>query len=633
MAAPHSAPEPWFRRVSPARRCRGLVLGFLFLFAAANLWSQLQIQIDPPTDQRLPRRVMPAPSPADPLGLPSPNPGGLGATASFEPPVLRLMRFGEYRVSILGATSGVQLPDAIPTPDGLILDLTDRTPGTTIVNGARVPSVNFRYTVTAAQAGTFIVPSFTATVAGQPITVPATQLIVREPGPDDMPYQSVQAVLDLPPGEYYVGQMLAARLLVFDSPDETVQAIANVTKPSGDFLFQSQPGMRREQVVWQGQPRRAQVTPIRLTPIKPGESAVSLQTIVFINKLNSTGRPSGTTAQAILDTPPVSVTVRPLPEAGRKPGFTGAIGKFSLGRINVTPGEVIVGDPVTLSVTIAGEGNFEAISAPPIEAGEIWQSFTPSVEVERDTLTGQGAKTITYTLIPRRADTRNLPAIPFSYFDPERREYVDLTVPPQAINVQPGKTPEPSTTTTATPTPAPAETPAPKAPEPVLTGLVTKSGGWKSSPSPVFFSRIFWLGQTLPAAALLGLWYYRRRADFLAAHPEIVRRRAARVAARRHLRFARDAAKRSDSDSFVAASIEAIRAAAAPLDTTEAQSLVFEEVLAKLPSGNGAEATVRRLYERTHATQFSGHPVPPQTLLNLLPEVERTVADIEQHQP
>jgi hypothetical protein len=156
-----------------------------------------------------------------------------------------------------------------------------------------------------------VVPSFTAHVAGTAVTVPAAQLSVQEPGPADLPYQSASAVLDLQDGDYYVGQMLPARLLVFDTPDEAVQAVANVTKPSGDFLFQSQTGSRRERLVWQGKTRSAMVTPLRLTPIKPGESDISVQAIVFVTRLTSVGRSSGNTAQAMLDTPPVRVRVRP----------------------------------------------------------------------------------------------------------------------------------------------------------------------------------------------------------------------------------------------------------------------------------------------------------------------------------
>jgi hypothetical protein len=523
----------------------------------------------------------------------------------------------------------------------LILDLTDKTPGAANLGGQRVPTMTFRYTVTASRPGTYVLPSFTVNAAGSPVTVPAAQLVVQEPSHDDLPYQPAQAVLDLAEGEYYVGQTIITRLLILDTPDETVQAVANVAKPSGDILFQSQSGSRRERVKWRGKNMSALVTPLRLTPIKPGETEIALQTIVFVNKLNATGRPSGNTAQAMLDTRPIRIRVRSLPETERKPGFTGAIGKFQLGQpVLSTPG-VVVGDPITLKITITGEGNLEAIGAPVMEESEAWQSFTPTSEVNRDTFGAQGSKTITYTLIPRRADVKTVPAMPFSYFDPERKEYVDLSIPPVSVSVRPGTSAPPETapapTAAATPapnaTPTPIENPEAKKSEPILTGLAEKTGSWRSSPSPIAWRPGFWLVQLIPAGALLGLWLWRRRIDFLAAHPEIVRRRAARADARKHLRQARLALERKDSDGFVSASLAAIRSATAPLDSTQAESLVFQEVFSKMPGQGEARTTVERLFARAHARKFSGHGVEADGVFALFPEVEKTVAAIERQQP
>jgi BatD DUF11 like domain len=624
----------------------GLAL-FASLLAVIPPGTFAQIDLNRPVSPRDRGLVqpMPLPSPSPlPLQLPpdqlAPAPAlgsrPFSATATFEPSTVRLMRFGEYRVTVVGARLGVELPDPLPVPEGLVVELSNRSQSVSIVNGQRVESVTFHYSVTAARPGLFVMPSFTATVAGIAVTVPAAQVRVQEPGADDLPYQGAHAAIDLPDREYYVGQTVQARLLVFDTPDETVQAIANVTKPAGDFLFQSQPGSRRERVEWQGRTLSAMVTPLRLTPIKPGETEISIQTIVFVSKMNMGGRATGNTAQAMLDTPPVRVRVRPLPEKGRKPGFTGGIGKFDLGRPNVSASEVIVGDPLTLTVTVSGDGNLEALSPPTIPDDQTWQSFTPTSDVTRDPMTGRGTKTMTYTLVPRDANARAVPSIPFSVFDPERGEFIDLSIPPVPVVVKPSAgTPGTAAAQPAVESPPANPSPA-KGPEPILTGLAERLGPAQRSVVPVAWRGGFWGAQLLPAAALLGLWYWRRRADYLAAHPEVVRRREARVAARQHLRAARAAAQAKASEDFVRASIDAIRAAAAPLDSTRAESLVLTEVLSNLPDETqvrDADSTVRRLFERAHMTRYSGHGADSDGVFALLPEVERTVATIEKHQP
>lgn len=635
-------------RLSSIRFCVAIATAFLGAFSPAAF---AQFKTDPiRPDSGV---IRPAPGP-QPMPLPEPRqfpldqltpaspapksgPRSLSAIAAFEPSTVRLMRFGEYRVTIQGARVGIELPDPLPSPEGLVVELSTRNAGVSVINGRTVESMTFRYSVTAARPGIFVMPSFTATVGGIAVTVPAAQVRVQEPGADDLPYQGAHAALDIPDREYYVGQTVQARLLVFDTPDESVQAVANVTKPSGDFLFQSQPVSRRERLEWQGRTVSAMVTPLRLTPIKPGETEVSIQTIVFVSKMSMMGRQTGNTAQAMLDTPPVLVRVRPLPEKGRKPGFTGGIGKFDLGRPSVSVSEVVVGDPLTLTVTVSGEGNLEAMSPPSIPEDETWQSFTPTSDVSRDPMTGRGTKTMTYTLVPRNANTRAVPSIPFSFFDPERSEFVDLSIPPVPVVVKPGNG-APATATAETPAaePTSASPAAPKGPEPILTGLAERLGPTQRSVVPIAWHGGFWGVQILPAAALLGLWYWRRRVDYLAAHPEVVRRRAARTAARSHLRAARAAAQARASEDFVRESIDAIRAAAAPLDSTRAQSLVLTEVLSNLPDETqvrAADSTVRRLFERVHTSRYSGHEAESDGVFALLPDVERTVAVIEKHQP
>lgn len=572
----------------------------------------------------------------DQLGRPSViDPSKLSASAVFEPGVISMKRFGEYRVTITGARNGVEMPESLPAPDGLVVNDAGRSYGAQINNGQRVESVTYRYSVTAVKSGTFVMPSFTAQVTGIGVTVPAAQVVVSEPQPGEELYKSARAVLDLAPGEYFVGQTISARLLLIDSNDELAQAIANVTKPSGDFLFKSQPGARRETFQYDGKAASGLAMPIQLTPIKPGESEVSLQAIVFINRITDAagvGRPRGAlggfTAQAMLDTPPVRVLVRPLPDSGRRRGFTGAIGQFELGQPQLSANEVQVGDPLTFTVTISGQGNIEAISPPLLDGGDAWQTFSPTSDVVRDALTGRGSKTFTYTLIAKNGGARAVPPIPFSYFDPAKKEYVDLTIPPVPVTVKGAPAPPPAPADSA-PAPAPeSAVEKPKTNEPILTGLAETPGRWRRDVLPAAAHGWFWIAQAVPAVALLAMWWHRRRADFLAAHPEVVRRRHARKAVRGHLRRARSAARARKPEEFVAAGVDALREAAAPLDTAQAQSLVLEEVLAKLDEAERsgeAGKVVRRFFETSHTARFSGHATDPNGVTELLPELERTV--------
>ncbi|MEO8353904.1 MAG: BatD family protein, partial [Chthoniobacteraceae bacterium] len=608
---------------------------------------QMQIPGNPPPPPPTPPEVLRRrPALREQLGrLPVADPSKLSATAAFVPGAIRMKDFGEYHVTITGARTGIEMPDRLPAPEGVVVkDTGQRTFSTKVVNGERIESVTFLYSVAGVKPGTFVLPSFTAQISGLSVTVPAAAMVVREPQPGERLYENARAVLDLKPGEYFVGQTINTRLLIIDSEDEIAQAIANVSKPSGDFLFRSQLGARREVFSYEGKAATGLTTPIQFTPIKPGTSDVSLEAICFINRSNNPRAPgvrrppgvmSGYTQQSILTTEPVRIVVRPLPEAGRRPGFTGAIGKFELSHPQLSSDTVRVGDPLTVTIGITGDGNLEGISAPPIEGGDEWRSFSPTSEIERDALTGHGTKTFTYTLIARDASTRAVPSIPFSYFDPEKKEYVNLTVPPVPVTV----TPAAETESAASADPAPI--PPPGAPDSedaktagakrILTGLAEVRGPWRHDPSPVSSRAWFWILQAVPALVLMSLWIWRRRQNYLETHLDFVRRRHARKSARRHLRRARFAVRDRDPETFIAAGIDAIREAAAPLDSARAESIVLEEVIAKLdPAEREGEAgrTVRRFFETAHTARFSGHTPEPNGVLELFPSLEGVVTTL-----
>ena len=133
-----------------------------------------------------------------------------------------------------------------------------------------------------------------------------------------------------------------------------------------------------------------------------------------------------------------------LPRVGRLPGFTGAIGEFTIAQPKLSATEVEAGEPLTLTLVLVGEGNLEGVVAPEIEEGHGWRAYKPTSQFQPDPggdNPARGTKTFIYTLVADRAGTRSTPALPFSYFDPAKRAFVDITVPPLPIVVKPSSNP------------------------------------------------------------------------------------------------------------------------------------------------------------------------------------------------
>ncbi|NQT16280.1 MAG: BatD family protein [Planctomycetes bacterium] len=129
---------------------------------------------------------------------------------------------------------------------------------------------------------------------------------------------------------------------------------------------------------------------------------------------------------------PVEVVVKEVPEEGRPATYIGAVGRFQL-TADLAPTEAKVGDPMTLTLTVRGEGMLQSASAPDLEAvPEIAEEFR-IYEATEDARSG--ASRFTYSLRPLGTGIEAFPSVPVSYFDVESERYVTLRTDPIPIEV------------------------------------------------------------------------------------------------------------------------------------------------------------------------------------------------------
>src|SRR5205807_10364107 len=134
--------------------------------------------------------------------------------------------------------------------------------------------------------------------------------------------------------------------------------------------------------------------------------------------------------------------------------FSGAIGNFTMAT-EAKPSSVQVGDPITVTATITGRGNFDRVNAPVLEDEQGWHKYPPSSKFKQDDDVGiSGTKTFEMVISPNEKK-QNVPVMAFSYFDPVKEQYVTLRSEPIAITVQGGAA---TTQNVAASQPAPAPT-------------------------------------------------------------------------------------------------------------------------------------------------------------------------------
>lgn len=135
----------------------------------------------------------------------------------------------------------------------------------------------------------------------------------------------------------------------------------------------------------------------------------------------------------------IKLKIKSLPELDKPEDFAGTVGKFTMD-VLAKPIKVKVGDPITLSINIRGEGNIQTIGEPVITPGDekdfkIYPAETDMTITDRGEGI-RGEKLFSKVIEPQHEDIDFIPVISFSYFDPELEKYKTITHDPIPIVVE-----------------------------------------------------------------------------------------------------------------------------------------------------------------------------------------------------
>jgi len=566
------------------------------------------------------------------------------AVSSFDPPVIRAGEKSTYRVTFNALDESIVWPEEIPAPPQLELRLSARGQIFQHADNQLKPQTTINHHVRAAEPGSFTIPEFTVEVYGRRINVPAARLDVA-PASAAVPATAQRLVLQLSETNAYAGQPLAARVLMPGSISNVVQGLQSV-KLNGDGFLVDQSVTRQSITALPlgGRSVSTYVFETVLTPLVAGKLEISAQGFTIGNRFGAPiviqGQvtiPGGPPQNVLLDSDPVTISVRPLPRSGSLPGFTGVIGNYTSDPPLLATNRVRLGDSVNLVVTFRGEGHLVRFVPPSAPMVRNWQVSDAArgggMVVNRPGMPPLPGNfvTFTYTLTPLSTAVQATPAIPFSYFDPKRGAYVDLTIPSMPITVMPGMTiaadSQPGTEAAPTEIASPSEEK-----KLTLSALAVSPGRIATGLVPLQQQGWFMVVQCLPVLGFAALWVWDRRRRYLEQHPDIVLRRRARRALRRERRELHKAARAGDKLRFATIAVSAMRVACAPHYPAEPRALVCRDVLDSLEeterTGRPGEV-VRRFFAVVDASIFSATATDGDGLLALKPELDGLLERLE----
>ncbi|NQT23139.1 MAG: BatD family protein [Candidatus Omnitrophica bacterium] len=133
-----------------------------------------------------------------------------------------------------------------------------------------------------------------------------------------------------------------------------------------------------------------------------------------------------------LETEPFKINVLPLPTKNMPESFKGAVGSFTFDA-EVHPKKIRLGETVTLTMKIGGSGNFTMLSVPEISGLEGAEIYDPMV-MRKDE-----SAVFTQVIKAESSKFSSIPGIIFSYFNPDKKEYVSVSKGPFIIDLIDGE--------------------------------------------------------------------------------------------------------------------------------------------------------------------------------------------------
>jgi hypothetical protein len=144
------------------------------------------------------------------------------------------------------------------------------------------------------------------------------------------------------------------------------------------------------------------------------------------------------TASKVLHSHPIIVEVKPLPAEGKTPLFSSLVGNFNIAT-SVSKNKLEVGDTTTLTISIRGKGNIRDAHTPEFPSLTQFKVYDdkPTLKVQTSGDTFGGMLTIKKALVPLKEGNLKVPALAFTYFNPERGRYELCKSSPLVVQVLP----------------------------------------------------------------------------------------------------------------------------------------------------------------------------------------------------
>ena len=236
----------------------------------------------------------------------------------------------------------------------------------------------------------------------------------------------------------------------------------------------------------------------------------------------------------------LKLDVIPLPENNKPSSFRGAVGRFDFD-VSIDKQKTKTNEPITLKFNISGLGNIKLLELPPFELPNGFEKYDPKIE-EQIIRSGKinGTKKAEYLLIPRIAGSREIPAIEFSYFDPENKSYHTIKSKSFNVTIEQGQSTGNEITNQQNIDQLESD----------IRYIKTNSDDVEKQSGVLLLKSGFWIASIIPLFAALVLIGWKRKQDKLSGNQQLLRYSKAEKVARKRFKAAKKLLDQNNVELF-----------------------------------------------------------------------------------
>ena len=178
---------------------------------------------------------------------------------------------------------------------------------------------------------------------------------------------------------------------------------------------------------------------VSLIPTEPGNKRIeNFELKVEIRTQSRSFFDFGSSKSYRLRNNPVNIRVMELPKNSPST-FDNAVGDFEIAS-SITKDKLKVGESLTYTLKIEGEGNLEYLNPPKIGDINNFRVFEPESKTDMRSTRNKvkGSLMVKYPIIAQESGEYKLPAVYFSFFDPELKKFITKKTKSYNIEVMPG---------------------------------------------------------------------------------------------------------------------------------------------------------------------------------------------------